>query len=188
MNIQSFNNCMSQTNFGAFIPINPDYLRKNCSAEEIEKLTVAAENIQNTKYYDLEVREDGFAIVNKETKEAYMGDLGIESFGPWEQESTWLCDNRLNAFKEKALIDLNALSNSDWSNIRSKYSVPPKEMSVGEKYVYYTDLVDLSEQRKIERAEEFHKRLQERAKSARENDESDAKNATIDRMMEKFGK
>lgn len=190
MNICTTNNNMNRNkiSFGAFIPECPNYLRTNLSAMDITKLTKAAENILNTNYYDLKIIDTGFAIVNKITQEIYQGNIGIECFGMWGEGGTWLVDNNYSRACDKSLVSLENLTEDDWKKIKAKYS-DLNQMSVGEKYVYYTDLLDLNEQRLREKcskqAAETKLTAAERKKAT--NEENTNREAAIENLMRQFG-
>lgn len=59
-----------QTAFKGFKvkPFGASYLKNTCSSQDIADLNKSADYIKNTKYYDLEVGEDGFAIIDKKIK------------------------------------------------------------------------------------------------------------------------
>ena len=106
-------------------------------------LSKDAENIQNTKHFDLEVREDGFTIVNKKTKKTYSGDLDIRTHGPYG-EATYL-ENR-----DKKLTRLLDLRSYDYFNAISTFKAPIDNYP-GKKYIYYTYLLERNENNRIER-------------------------------------
>jgi len=142
MNIPQFNTT-NTTNFKAFKIKDPSYLKNNCSTEDILKLSKDAEHIHNTRHFDLEVREDGFTIVNKRTKEAYSGDLNIVHVGPYS-DATWL-ENR-----NKKLVRLNELKLNDYSIANSTFKKPINDYP-GKKYIYYTYLLERNENNRIEK-------------------------------------
>lgn len=142
MNIPQFITT-NTTNFKAFKIKDPSYLKNNCSTEDILSLSKDAEHIQNTKHFDLEVREDGFTIVNKKTKETYSGDLEIRTHGPYG-EATYL-ENR-----DKKLTRLNDLKSYDYYNAISTFKAPIDNYP-GKKYIYYTYLLERNENNKMER-------------------------------------
>lgn len=195
MNINPINICATNSNmnknkisFGAFIPECPNYLRTNLCARDITKLSNVVGNIQNTKYYDLKVIDKGFAIINKITQKIYQGDIGIQTFGMWGEGGTWLVDNKYSKAYDKSLVSLDNLTNDDWEMIEAKYP-DLKQMSVGEKYVYYTDLLDLNQQRLIEKNLKQEKENINKASERKDtaNKENTYKEAAIANLMRQFG-
>lgn len=70
------NKVQQSTNFGMALRIKPEavkYLKEQCTRADIERLQKIAEEIKDTKFYHLEVGEDGDRVVTSHFANKYKG-------------------------------------------------------------------------------------------------------------------
>ena len=100
---------------------------------------------------------------------------------------TWLVNNDGKNFKEKALININEMTQDDWRTAKSVCPNKTTRMSTPIKYVFYTMVLEANKANKEIKLEKPLAKQNEQKAQEEKIMETTKKDKAIDDLLQKFG-